>query len=233
MTLLATGFRERVLARGEDFRTVQLPGIRDFREWIEPLGVHLHSAFGTREGIEAPHSFTFKLRESLSMEERRQLVQQEQQQIRRPRRPVETSPGDVMACVKTYLRDTKLSQPPLLVLPSSRAENMPTLQPTQWVPRKPWNDAQITSYLNLANLCQHEFGLPVASAALEALVHARAPACLPSSAWLAAPGSVAARETESSNPFFNHLPEFAWELQADLHANIRKRKASDREGVEA
>ena len=135
-----------------------------------------------------------------------------------------------MACVKTYLRDTKLSQPPLLVLPSRRAENISALQPTQWVPRKPWNDQQITSYLNLAHLCKHDFGLPAAAEALEALVHARLPGSLPRSTWLAAASSVPAREPESSNPFFNHLPEFSWELQADLHANLRKRKDADREG---
>lgn len=233
MSSLAAGLRERVAARGEDFHTVHLPGVRDFQEWMAPVGVHLHSAFGTREGIEAPHSFTFKLRENLNMEERRQLAQLAEQQIRRPRRPVDASPGDVMACVKTYLRDTKLSQPPLLVLPSGRAERIPTLQPTGWAPRKPWNDKQIEGYLNLAHLCQEEFDMPAAATALAALVNARAPTHLPASAWLAAAAPLVAGSEETSNPFFNHLPEFAWELQADLHANLRKRKDADREGIEA
>ena len=55
-----------VAVRGEELHVEMLSHIRNFKEWMAPLGIHLSNCFVTREGISAPHSFTYKFRMDLS-----------------------------------------------------------------------------------------------------------------------------------------------------------------------
>ena len=101
-------------SRGEAFQVRRLGAVRDFKSWLEPLGCHLFNSFGTRGGIEAPHSFAFKMRQDLSLSDRRRGV---------PGVPgVREDPSDVFCCVKTYMRDQALQQEPVLTIVANRAK---------------------------------------------------------------------------------------------------------------
>ena len=60
MDRLAPSFR----SRGEEFRAIYLQGINRWDALTQDMGVKLKGAFATREGIEAPHSFTYVQRRS-------------------------------------------------------------------------------------------------------------------------------------------------------------------------
>ena len=210
LSYLDQGLRAQVEAKGEDFKTVHMSGVRDFKEWLDPMCVHLKGAFKPRFQIQAPHSFTFKQRVDLTSDEAG-LVE--------PGRPC-----DVFSCVKMYIRDTKNQQKPVLVLPEGRLESVTGFQPSTLVPRKPWTDDQIEHFLTLARECDGHLGKPEAAAALRAIVNATVPS-LDSLRWLGTAGQARADVVPTTgNPYYTHLPETSWELQAQLGQHLKKRK---------
>ena len=62
--------------RGESMFATIVEGERDWKKWLAPLGVHLDGAFMARNGVWAPHSFSFKLRQDLLTHERAQVEEQ-------------------------------------------------------------------------------------------------------------------------------------------------------------
>jgi hypothetical protein len=113
-------------SRGDGFQARRLGAVRDFKSWLEPLGCHLFNSFGTRDGIEAPHSFAFKMRQDLSQSDRWRGVPGV--------RGVREDPRDVFCCVKTYMRDHALQQEPVLTIVASRAR-CPGKAPLNTCPR--------------------------------------------------------------------------------------------------
>eukprot|EP00435_Cladocopium_sp_Y103_P048636 s2064_g14.t1 len=99
-------------ARHEAFRVTELNSVRSFADWLNPLGVTQHGCWQTRHGIEAPHSFCYKLFKAAHH-----------------RWFGAARDKDVMCCVKTYMRDTQLQQPPLCVLPADRLDRIQTFSP--------------------------------------------------------------------------------------------------------
>ena len=55
--------------RSEEVSASLLGSAFDFRSWLDAAGVHFHSCFRTREGVDAMHSFCYKLQEDLTGEE--------------------------------------------------------------------------------------------------------------------------------------------------------------------
>jgi hypothetical protein len=128
-----------------------------------------------------------------------------------------------------YIRDTKNQQKPVLVLPEGRLESMTGSQPSTLVPRKPWTDDQIEHFLTLARECDHNLGKPEAAAALRAIVNVTVPS-LDSLRWLGTAGQARADPVPTTgNPYYNHLPEWSWELQAQLGQHLKKRKRRELE----
>lgn len=105
--------RARVQAKGEELHVNQLGTVRDFGNWLAPVRRELFNALASREGIEAPHSFTMKRREDLTPEEA--VLAQAAPCI--PAVPalqaVPALPADTMCIVKTYMRDKHPQQPPV------------------------------------------------------------------------------------------------------------------------
>lgn len=215
--------------RGEELVAVQLPVVRDFGAWLSPLRVHLHGAFMNREGVEAPHSFSYKRRRDLAASEAQMLARSPG--VQEWRGPLH--PEDILCCVKTYMRDPHLQQPPVLVLPHGRLP-LTTPEPHQAVRLKALTTRQIDHYLELAQLCGEKLDLPAAQKALVDHVKVREHPTVPQG-WLGEPGHCHAAPPPSSNPFFPHLPASSFQLLANLEApahHVRGGRGKRRRGDE-
>ena len=95
-----------VQVKGEELHVEKITHVHDFSSWPEPIKIELYNAFANREGIEAPHSFTFKLRSD--------LTRKEQGMIRPTSRDAKGGDLDVYCCVKTYMHSNALQQLPVL-----------------------------------------------------------------------------------------------------------------------
>jgi hypothetical protein len=154
--------RSRFIQRGEELVGESMRGVRDFQAWLAPLGMHLHNAFANRGGVESPHSFSFKLRRDAGAE--LQVWGDDRQGSAGSAGSVRSDcagddPEDVLCCVKTYMRDTTLQQPPVVALPASRRGWVVEKEPTQVVRVRPLTAGEVESYVLLADICENELGL--------------------------------------------------------------------------
>ena len=118
-------------------------GIRDFGGWLQPLGFILYNAFGNRDGGEPPRSFSFKLRQD--------LVPHEQALALAGCKGAEDhAAGDLMCCVKQFMQDRELQQPPALVLPLNWACRVQHLVPSRVHHKRDLNADLARSYMRLA-----------------------------------------------------------------------------------
>jgi hypothetical protein len=203
LELIQRELRARVEAKGEQLVIAEVKVVRDFAQWLAPLGVHLSGAFANRQGIEAPHAFSFKLRRDLCMADVQMCGGQA---------ALHPQAGtDVMCCVKTYMRDAQLQQAPVLVLPSRSLPSLASPEPTKVVPCHELNAKQISHYLELSELCKDELELPRAQVALRQLVYHRETQ-LPAPGWLGFMGEDKAVVPDVGHPFFPHLPRTSWKL---------------------
>ena len=94
-----------------DLNCFLLSHVRDFKGWMAPLGIKLHNCWMTRQGITAPHSFTFKLRMDFPLAEKFNLQTP----------PPDSVPDelDVFCITKMYMSSKQPSGQPTLVIPSS------------------------------------------------------------------------------------------------------------------
>jgi hypothetical protein len=208
LAYLVEQLRQRAAKKGEEVYGVFINSVRDFASWLAPLAIVLDNGFRTRGGIEAPHSFSFKLRQDLTQRETEELA-------KTPRCPgvwEADSPDDVFCCVKTYMRDLHLQQAPVLTCPAARVGHIMGQSPGAIVPRKALSKDGLTAALKLADLCSHELGLPRAAAALRDYVHKRVQDT-PVAQWLEAPGTPHGPLPVLS-PQFPHLPESSWQLRS-------------------
>ena len=126
------GMANHIASRGEEIVCEFVTHIRDFGLWLCPQGIKLHNAFVTRDDVEAPHSFTYKLRMDLQPDERAALGN-----VRHPRFPASAS--DVMCIVKHRMHHTSPNGPPVLILPVERRDRVITAGPTSaHVPKRGW-----------------------------------------------------------------------------------------------
>jgi hypothetical protein len=199
---LEASLRARVQAKGEELHVSQLHVIRDFSRWVEPVHRELYNALATREGIEAPHSFSMKLRDSLAPVETA---------MAQPAPGVPVSPQDVMCVVKTYMRDKHPQQAPVCAIPAGRAAGVGP-RPMQHHPMTPLTARQIEDYTALAQELANEWDAPEAAAALHTLVRGEHPEDIPRVAWLESMGLPEQAAVLTGHPFFPHLPATSWRL---------------------
>ena len=198
----------RIAARGEVFICERFPAIRNFWSWLAPCGTSLENCFATRDGIETPHSFSFKLRRNLSAAD-----------VAAGEADVQTSrawraggdPGDVMCCVKAFMSSTELMQGPVCVL---RRERMRLDElPSQLDKIKSLSDEQIEVWLKLAYHCRNTLDMPAAGQALEDLVNKREYRHT-STEWLATPATLRGAHPDAGHAMFPHLPPTLWRMVA-------------------
>ena len=173
------------------------------------MGCKLYHGFGSRGGIEAPHSFALKMRRDLTRQEIN-LVQKE---------PAPTALfnhlpvmlDDAFCCIKTYTRSLELQQAPMLVIPAGNRAGLQLDGPAAMVALKPMGEKEIETLLVLASLCEEHFKMPAAAIALRRLALKRE-YTLPGERWLPSPANTRAPAAAGANPFFPHLPETSWRL---------------------
>ncbi|CAJ1418241.1 unnamed protein product [Effrenium voratum] len=181
-----------------------LHGIRDWKGWVgELLAAPLswHSAFMNRQGVDAPHSWCFKARRDLWQTELRNGTEDRWC----------ANSSDIMLCLKAYMSDTRLQQPPLQCL--QERQHSPLIRevlPSQLVAHKPLPKTLIDNYLALAQWAE-EAGYAEAAQALTELVETRRYERAPLG-WLREPREYAQDTSLDRNPFHSHLPRNTWRL---------------------
>ena len=203
--LLLQALADRITAKGEVFLVRGLPVIRDFLTWLEPQRVEMYGCWGNRDGFEAPHSFAFKKRSDLSLEERSEVL---------GRRGVPENPSDVFCCIKTYMRDKRLQQPPVLVLPQARCDRVLFPGPQSTEPIN-MSDARANQLETMAIVIERDlYGYPAAARELRELARRRGAPPLPAPGWLEEPPVPQPPVVDVGNEYFGHLPDMSWHMHA-------------------
>ena len=198
--------RPRVESRHETFHAEELKRVRDFSAWLSPAGIEMYHAFGTRDDIEAPHAFSFKLRKDLTPKEQI-MIPQHSRCCRDPH------DHDVFCCTKTYMRSPTLQDPPLRVLPVERAGWIVAHSPQTWASHEPPSDKRAKELRELANLVRSaDHGMPDAADALEELAAGSLAPPIPQTPWLIGVCLPLADVHDSGNVLFPHLPDTSWQL---------------------
>ena len=201
MRYLLERLTAKFAAKNEMLHGTALTAIRDFQKWLAPLNRTLWHAFGNRQGVEAPHTFTFKARDDLSKAERAWFGRQGVEEGHR---------HDVYVCVKTYMHSTTLQQEPLMVLPHSREDRLQG-EPQEICSRSPFGDKRVKELIKLKSQASSR-GLPDAAIALHAYIFDRS-FTLPRLPWLRNGWTVdRADHGDSGHYFFPHLPASSWRL---------------------
>ena len=108
-----------------------------------------------RAGLPAPHCFTFQRGEALCRQYRDML-------------PAGLEQDGVYCCVKTFVRDVKLQQPPMLCLRPGQLMRLETLWPNSILERHPLKEGEVGDVVQLSRLCREKYEMPRAAAALNA-----------------------------------------------------------------
>jgi hypothetical protein len=143
--LLTQELSSFVAARNEVMMVRRLHSIRDFNSWLAPAGVEPYGCWGSRDGIEAPHSFTFKRRTDLRLEEQSQVNTTNAEAIAK----IRPHGSDVFCCIKTDMRDRRLQQTPIMIMPKSRQDFIDGSYPTS-IQASSLTRARATQLENLA-----------------------------------------------------------------------------------
>ncbi|CAJ1394052.1 unnamed protein product [Effrenium voratum] len=118
-----TGMSAIVAGKGYDLHCELMSHVRNFKEWMDPMCVHPHNCWRARQGIESPHSFTFKLRMDLTQAEFSWLQQSPTD------RGWPAHELDVFVVVKHYMASESPNGPPVLLIPNSRYLRMQQAAP--------------------------------------------------------------------------------------------------------
>ena len=214
MAFVQSNLEAKFREKGEKLYVDRFTTVRDFAAWLSPLQVTLSNAYANRQGIEAPHAFSFKLRRDLLPAEHAWMRGQAQPRRRGP--GVTESDEDVFCCVKTYMRDVELQQAPALVIPADRRGRVAAGGPVTIIPLHEMGAKTIEHLLLLAQECEMVLDLPRAAQALKDLVRKRV-YVLPSDTWLTHECQpIPVVDGGGGNPFFQHLPRNSWQLVARL-----------------
>lgn len=199
--------------RQEELTAHFLGEVYDFGTWLDAEGVHLHNAWVSREGVDAPHSFCYKMREDLTAEESQAVV--------RRRLPHAPQNEDVFCITKRWMH-SEHTQAPVLVLPQARLQLLQSPGPVQRKfateamsdQRKDQLEDLATHLENMTEDWGSDFSYFRAAAALRDLAAGRLP---PPAVhhWLwQGPAQRNGPLSRTRNKYFNNMPEMAWSLLA-------------------
>ena len=205
--LVREALSDRIAEKGEVLVVQGLRCIRDYSTWLAPQQVAMFGCWGNRDGFESPHSFAFKKRSDLSAEELAQV---------QGRRGVAESADDVFCCVKAYMRDKRLQQPPVLVLPVSRRDRVQG-RPNTVEPIRMSDDraAQLEAMADIIEGDMYRYNR--AALELRNLARSRAAPPVPAPGWLEEPPGAQAPVVPAGNEYFGHLPDISWHMHARFH----------------
>lgn len=199
----------RIAERAEVLVVRHLRLIRDYVRWLDPQMVTLYNCWGNRDGFEAPHSFAFKMRDDLTASELGQVRGQRAHGFA-------DDPADVFCCVKTYMRDKRLMQQPVLVLPQTRCARVYG-RPAH-IEAVRMTDVRAEQLETIATVvARADYGYHLAARALRDLARTRAPPPLPAPGWLEEPPVELPPVVDVGNEYFNHLPDISWHMRARFH----------------
>jgi len=108
----------------------------------------------TRAGEPASHCFTFQCGEALC----RQYGDMLPGSI--------AEPDAVYCCIKSFVQDTVLQQPPLLCLWPAQLLHLAGMWPDTILERHPLKDCEVQDIVKLSKLCQEKYQMPRAADAL-------------------------------------------------------------------
>ena len=207
--LVQESLARKVAEKNEVLVVRGIRSIRDYASWLEPQKITLYGCWGNRDGLEAPRSFAFKKRSDLSADEIAQV-----QGRRVPGCPEHLE--DVFCCIKAYMRDKRLQQPPLLVLPQSRRDRVHgrpnTLEPINMT------DDRASQLQTIATVIEREhYGYYRAARALRDLAATRVASPLPAPGWLEEAPVEQPPVINVGNEYVGHLPEISWHMRARFH----------------
>ena len=208
--LVQESLARKVAEKNEVLVVRGLRCIREYSHWLEPQKISLYGCWGNRDGLEAPHSFVFKKRSDLSADE---LAQVQGRRVRGFPEHLE----DVFCCVKAYMRDKRLQQPPVLILPQSRRDRVQG-RPNRLEPIN-MTDDRATQLRTIATVLEREhYGYYQAARSLRELAASRvAPAPLPAPGWLEEAPVEQPPVVNVANEYFGHLPDISWHMRARFH----------------
>ena len=123
----------------------------------------------------------------------------------------------VYCCVKGFVRDTCLLQPPVYLSPPGRHTAIRESQPGQLIGKKEMSESEIQSYIKLAQLCKTKFDMPEAADALHKFVRERHYESVQFQ-FLAHPHraryGVVREQPAGTNVHFPFLPDTTWHMCA-------------------
>ena len=206
--LLQEGLRAHAASKNETLLVQEVQHIRDFDNWLDTLGIRLHNAFVSRQGREASHSFTYKIRADLTPREMAMLP-------RRAARAAEEHAEDVFAIVKGRMHMTE-SQPPLLALPHCRLSRVGYPCPDAVMPKHEMPAARVKELEKLATIWEdrHPTGYPQAAQCIRTMLAGGDGAAPPALQWLSGAAPPRAVVAATQNQYYEHLPDSAWRLLA-------------------
>ena len=199
--------------RPEEVSAQLLGEIYDFGTWLDAEGVQLHNAWVSREGVDAPHSFCYKMREDLTAEE--------SQSVLRRRAPHAPQHEDVFCITKRWMHSEQ-AQAPVLVLPHARLQLLQSPGPVRRkFATEPMSDTRKQELEDLASQLEDmtedwgtDFSYYRAAEALRDLAQERVP---PPAVhhWLwQGHGQRNGPLHRTRNRYFNTMPDMAWSLLA-------------------
>lgn len=189
----------RVREKGERLFTTQIHGVRDFAAWLSPLGAEPYNCFANRNGINAPHAFSFVRRRDAGSRDAGSRV-------------AHGNPLDVMCIVKAFMRDEQPTPwSPVLALPADRINRVAHNVPTTTVPRRPFSAKELDNIVKLEGACK-KLGMSAAAEKLKGLLGNRTHV-LPPLQWLSSPPLPQNPTVEQPrNQYFAHLPQTCWRM---------------------
>ena len=220
---LAASLQEKMrpytLKRSEELFVEIVYHVRDFGDWLKPLGVTLANCFVSRHGKLAAHSFVYKSRCHLFPGELAALPAE--------RRGVEAHDHDVFALTKGRMHGTRF-HPPVLALPRQRvlqAELPPVPAGVHHLADAATSEVKLKNYEKLADVLSSLPGdYSRVCNRLRDLVQAlqdnhvgQLAEDAPPLRWLGRPGDQRGDVTASKNIYYEHLPDTSWQLLARFH----------------
>lgn len=209
--IILDGLSDEIGRKGEELICEEAQSVRDFWQWLSPIGVTPYNAFRTRQNVETPHAFSFKLFQDLMPEEAATV----------PHVPARPHHAHDVFCLNAFMRDTRLQQPPVLILPHDRSL-WAAAAPEHAVPRHVYSEDRRRQLLQLAEqLAAPGLRMERAVSYVRSLLLAEEPRAAPPLEWLqnAAPAP-AALPAAPIGDLFPHLPIQLWRLKCAFHRAV-------------
>jgi hypothetical protein len=201
--------RDKVTGKGEKLLVERLACIRDFEFWLAPIGVTLFNAFVTRQGLFAPHAYSYKLRCDLSPAERKHVSDKHRLGF--------DSKLDVFVVYKTWMHSTDFKV--LLCLPEQRLAEVKVPAPDTVLANTVLPAKRVEELTRFAEVLRRpQYGLVSAAAELERYVAGVVDYYVPATPWLSRAGVEKPHmSVDTGNAAFAHLPDTSWDLLAKFH----------------